>query len=54
MSDINKLKEIVSQFIGDIENVTVEPLGKGHINDSFKVVDNTLQYIFVITIHYLK
>ncbi|MDD2590809.1 MAG: aminoglycoside phosphotransferase family protein [Fermentimonas sp.] len=53
MSDINKLKEIVSQFIGDIENVTVEPLGKGHINDSFKVVDGYNEYVLQRINHYV-
>ncbi len=45
MEDINKLKEIVFQFIGTMDNVEIKPLGKGHINDSYKVVAGDKEYV---------
>ena len=45
MNDMEKLKDIVSQFIDKDENVKVEPLGKGHINDSYRVGANEKEYV---------
>ncbi len=45
MEDINKLKEIVFQFIGTMDNVEIKPLGKGHINDSYKVMAGDKEYV---------
>lgn len=45
MEDINKLKEIVFQFIGTMNNVEIKPLGKGHINDSYKVMAGDKEYV---------
>lgn len=42
---MNKLKEIVFQFINENDNVKIEPLGKGHINDSYKVESNEDEYV---------
>ena len=45
MQEINKLKEIVFQFIPQTESIEVKPLGAGHINDSFKVSANGKEYV---------
>ena len=45
MNKIEKLKEVVFQFIEQDENVRIEPLGKGHINDSYKVESNDNEYV---------
>ena len=45
MQDINKLKEIVFQFINHTDNLEVKPLGAGHINDSYKVKDGQKEYV---------
>lgn len=45
MEDIKKLKDIVFQFIGQDDNVEIKPLGKGHINDSYKVVSGHKEYV---------
>lgn len=52
MNDINKLKEVVFQFIEKDENVKVEPLGKGHINDSYKV-ENGEEFVLQRINHYV-
>lgn len=52
MNDNKKLKNIVSQFIENDENTTVEPLGKGHINDSYKV-GNGSEYVLQRINHYV-
>jgi len=45
MENLNLLREIVFQFIGEDENVRIKPLGKGHINDSFKVESTGKEYV---------
>lgn len=45
MNEMSKLKEIVSQFTGDDANLEIKPLGKGHINDSYKVVSSDKEYV---------
>lgn len=45
MSDIEKLREIVFQFVEKDDNVKIEPLGKGHINDSYKVETTDKEYV---------
>ena len=46
MEDINKLREIVSQFIAaEPAKIDVKPLGAGHINDSYKVNANNEEYV---------
>lgn len=37
MQEINHLKKVVSQFIDPKDEIHIKPLGKGHINDSYKV-----------------
>lgn len=45
MQEETNLKDIVTQFIKSAHAVYVNPLGKGHINDSYKVVaDGKLYY----------
>lgn len=53
MEEMNKLKEIVSQFIGDDTNVEIKPLGKGHINDSYKVVSGDKEYVLQRINHHI-
>lgn len=53
MDEMNKLKEIVSQFIGDNANVEIKPLGKGHINDSYKVTSNDKEYVLQRINHHI-
>lgn len=45
MQDIQKLKEIVSHFVTPADNLEVKPLGAGHINDSYKVINDTDEYV---------
>ncbi len=45
MQDINKLKNIVTQFLGEQSEIEVKPLGAGHINDSFKVQTRNNEYV---------
>lgn len=45
MNDMEKLKDVVFQFIDKEENVKVEPLGKGHINDSYRVGTAEKEYV---------
>ncbi len=45
MDKMNKLKGVVSQFIESNENVEVNPLGKGHINDSYRVASGKNEYV---------
>lgn len=45
MQDINKLKEIVFQFINHGSGVDIRPLGAGHINDSYRVKDGEKEYV---------
>lgn len=53
MDEMNKLKEIVSQFIGDDANTEIKPLGKGHINDSYKVVSGGKEYVLQRINHHI-
>ncbi|MEN6322018.1 MAG: aminoglycoside phosphotransferase family protein [Proteiniphilum sp.] len=48
-----KLKEIVFQFIGQDEHVQINPLGKGHINDSYKVSSNGYEYVLQRINHHI-
>lgn len=50
---MNKLKEIVFQFIGHDDNVEIKPLGKGHINDSYKVVTTGKEYVLQRINHHI-
>lgn len=45
MQEINKLREVVSQFIIPANNLDINPLGAGHINDSYKVVNGNNAYV---------
>ena len=49
----SKLKNVVSQFTGSDQNVAVEPLGKGHINDSYKVIADDKPYVLQRVNHYI-
>jgi len=53
MENRNRLKEIVFQFIARDENVQIEPLGKGHINDSYKVTSNDGEYVLQRINHHI-
>ncbi len=45
MDKMNELKEVVFQFVERDENVMVRPLGKGHINDSYRVTSGNNEYV---------
>ena len=45
MQENNHVKEIVNQFIDAGEGLEVKPLGKGHINDSFRVKNGDNEYV---------
>ena len=45
MEEINKLNEIVTSFLGERNQTVITPLGKGHINDSYKVVAAEGEYV---------
>lgn len=45
MQEKDKLIEIVARFVKSTDNIEVKPLGKGHINDSFKVVIADDEYV---------
>lgn len=53
MEQIHKLQYIVSQFIGNDQNVEIKPLGKGHINDSYKVTSNNNEYVLQHINHHI-
>jgi len=40
-----KLNEIVYRFVGEKDQPEIKPLGKGHINDSYKVVAGGKEYV---------
>ena len=42
---MENLLDVVFQFIDKDENVKVEPLGKGHINDSYRVATADKEYV---------
>ncbi len=45
MQDNQKLIEVVSHFITPADTIEIKPLGAGHINDSFKVVNGNDEYV---------
>lgn len=45
MQENNQLKEIVNRFIDTGKEIEVKPLGKGHINDSYKVKAGDSEYV---------
>ena len=53
MNDQDRLRSIVSQFIDKKDNVEIMPLGKGHINDSYKVVANENEYVLQRINHHI-
>lgn len=53
MNDQDRLSNIVSQFVDKKDNVEIKPLGKGHINDSYKVVANGNQYVLQRINHHI-
>lgn len=53
MNEMNQLEEIVFQFIGRDENVGIKPLGKGHINDSYKVTAGEKEYVLQRINHHI-
>ncbi|MBK5195512.1 MAG: aminoglycoside phosphotransferase family protein [Proteiniphilum sp.] len=53
MNDQDRLRSIVSQFIDKDDNVEIKPLGKGHINDSYKVVSNGNEYVLQRINHHI-
>lgn len=53
MVETDKLQEIVSHFIDDETGVEIKPLGKGHINDSYKVVVGGCEYVLQRINHHI-
>jgi len=53
MNEMSKLKEVVSQFTGDDANLEIKPLGKGHINDSYKVTASDREYVMQRINHHI-
>lgn len=53
MDPLNKLKNIVYQFTGYDESAEVKPLGKEHINDSYKVTTATQAYVLQRINHHI-
>lgn len=47
------LLEIVSQFVDDKEIPVIKPLGKGHINDSYRVVTTAKEYVLQRINHHI-
>lgn len=45
MQTNTELKEIVAQFIDTANDIKIQPLGKGHINDSFLVENQNKKYV---------
>jgi len=45
MSEIDRLKDIVFQFIPETNDIEIKPLGAGHINDSFKVSADDKEFV---------
>lgn len=52
MNDHSRLKDIIFQFIEQNE-IQVNPLGKGHINDSYKVNSNGNEYVLQRINHHI-
>jgi thiamine kinase-like enzyme len=53
MNNHSELKEIVFQFVEQDNNVQIMPLGKGHINDSYKVISNGKEYVLQRINHHI-
>lgn len=53
MNDQSRLKDIIFQFIGQDRNIQINPLGKGHINDSYKVISNGNEYVLQRINHHI-
>lgn len=53
MEEKNRLNEIVFQFIAPAGNVEIKPLGKGHINDSYKVDAGENEYVLQRVNHHI-
>lgn len=53
MKEMNELKEIVFQFIDKNEGMEIRPLGKGHINDSYRVVSGDNEYVLQRINHHI-
>jgi len=53
MVDLNKMKNIVFQFISHDDAVEIQPLGKGHINDSYKVASAGNEYVLQRINHHI-
>ena len=53
MNDSDRLKNIVFQFISPDDNVEIKPLGKGHINDSYKVGSKGNEYVLQRINHHI-
>ncbi len=45
MQDINDLIKVVAQFVDTTNKTDIQPLGKGHINDSYKVSVDNKEYV---------
>lgn len=50
---MGKLKEVVFKFIEQDESVKIEPLGKGHINDSYRVASSEGDYVLQRVNHHI-
>lgn len=53
MDNMNRMKDIVFQFISHDDNVQIKPLGKGHINDSYKVTSGNNEYVLQRINHHI-
>ena len=53
MVDLDKMKNIVFQFISHDDAVEIQPLGKGHINDSYKVASAGNDYVLQRINHHI-
>lgn len=53
MNDSDRLKSIVFQFINHDDKVEIKPLGKGHINDSYKVASKENEYVLQRINHHI-
>ncbi len=53
MQEISNLKDIVTHFIGSEEKIDVQPLGRGHINDSYKVKAGEKEYVLQRINHHI-
>ena len=53
MNDSDRLKNIVFQFISADDTIEIVPLGKGHINDSYKVASKGNEYVLQRINHHI-